>query len=410
MKILVSAYSCDPTKGSEPGVGWNWVRMIARRHRLWVLTCPDGREEIEEALARDEEMAEAARFIYFPRLEIEALEKVWPPSLFWTYELWQREAYRVGAGLHARVRFDLVHAVTFATFRAPGYLWKLDAPFVWGPIGGLKNTPERLLRALGPRGMIHYAGRNVMNSIHRGLLPTPKRAFAAADALIAATGGMAQEIERCYGRESHLIPEVGPPQVRAGAINPRAPGEPLRLVWSGRHIPCKALPLLLRALAAMGGEPHWRLDILGEGRLTDKWRRAARRLGVDRQCTWHGWLPRAEALEKMRAAHVAVISSMHELSSTVTMEALALGLPVVCGDHCGMADIVTDDCGIKVPPDPPGRFIEGLAAAIRRLGTDESERRRLAEGALGRVEDFSWEKKADSLERIYREVADGKPR
>ncbi|NUQ42892.1 MAG: hypothetical protein HUU32_16005 [Calditrichaceae bacterium] len=29
-KILISAYACEPDKGSEPGVGWNRVRQIAR--------------------------------------------------------------------------------------------------------------------------------------------------------------------------------------------------------------------------------------------------------------------------------------------------------------------------------------------------------------------------------------------
>lgn len=30
MKILFSAYACEPGKGSEPGVGWNWGRQITR--------------------------------------------------------------------------------------------------------------------------------------------------------------------------------------------------------------------------------------------------------------------------------------------------------------------------------------------------------------------------------------------
>ena len=38
MKVLVSACACEPGKCSEPGVGWNWVRQIARPHEVWELT------------------------------------------------------------------------------------------------------------------------------------------------------------------------------------------------------------------------------------------------------------------------------------------------------------------------------------------------------------------------------------
>jgi len=29
-KILLSAYACEPKKGSEPGVGWNWAIQICK--------------------------------------------------------------------------------------------------------------------------------------------------------------------------------------------------------------------------------------------------------------------------------------------------------------------------------------------------------------------------------------------
>ena len=51
MKVLLSAYSCDPGKGSEPGVGWNSVLQAARFHSVWVLTHDEGRQGITAALA-----------------------------------------------------------------------------------------------------------------------------------------------------------------------------------------------------------------------------------------------------------------------------------------------------------------------------------------------------------------------
>ena len=51
MKILLSAYSCEPGKGSEPGVGWNAVRQAARFHDVWVFTHDEGRQSINAIVA-----------------------------------------------------------------------------------------------------------------------------------------------------------------------------------------------------------------------------------------------------------------------------------------------------------------------------------------------------------------------
>ena len=37
LKILVSAYACAPNKGSEPGMGWNFVMGLAKFHELHVI-------------------------------------------------------------------------------------------------------------------------------------------------------------------------------------------------------------------------------------------------------------------------------------------------------------------------------------------------------------------------------------
>ena len=53
MKILMSAYACEPNKGSEPGIGWQWAMETARLgHEVWVLTRANNRSAIEEKMAK----------------------------------------------------------------------------------------------------------------------------------------------------------------------------------------------------------------------------------------------------------------------------------------------------------------------------------------------------------------------
>ena len=163
-RFLVCAYACSPYRGSEPGVGWGWINMIARFGETWVLTDADNREEIERETSRDRARYNNLHFVYVPRTRWLKAEKVWPPAYLWTYRLWQREAYKAACELHDKIKFSLVHVVTYVGFRVPGPFWKMDIPLVWGPIGGLENTPWRLLPAMGVRGATHYGCRNVINT------------------------------------------------------------------------------------------------------------------------------------------------------------------------------------------------------------------------------------------------------
>lgn len=411
LKVLVSAYACNPFKGSEEGVGWGWVKTIAEHHDLWVIAADYHRDDIERAAAENSELFTKLHFCYVPNkpwhykptkgwLFIEG--SVLKPIMNLAYSLWQRDAFKLGEQLHREIGFNLVHQLTYVGFRFPGQLWKLNIPFVWGPIGGLENTPWRFLPMMGIGGAFYYAGRNVINSLQLMFLPGPKKAFRKAhNNIIAATEGIRREILRWYSEDSQVMCEIGPPQNIAAQHSLRGAGESLKITWSGLHLPGKALPLLLTAIAQLPKDINWALDILGDGPCTRKWQEITENLGIAERCCWHGRLPRSEALALVRQSHVFVITSLKDLTSTVLLEALSQGVPVICPDHCGFSNVVTADCGIKVPVDYPKQLSAAMAVAIAKLEHNEPERRRLAAGALMRSVDFTWDKKAMTINTLY---------
>jgi glycosyltransferase involved in cell wall biosynthesis len=419
LNILMSAYACNPVKGSEEGVGWGWVKAISKYHVLHVITAEFHRESIEAAVSLEPDRFSHVNFHYVPHKPWRYCvnSKSWryiessmfKPLMNYAYSLWQRDAYVMATKLHEKHNFDLAHQLTYVGFRFPGHLWKLDIPFVWGPIGGLENTPWRFLPVMGAYGCLYFLCRNIINSLHKIFLRGPKRAFKKASGnIISATGNIRKEILRCYGEDSDIICEIGPPPVIAGDISRRTDGEPLRISWSGLHIPRKSLPLLLKALAKLPGRFEWQLDILGQGPCTAKWKQLAVKLGVADCCVWHDWLPRDKAIDVIHGSHIFVITSLYDLTSTVLLESLSQGVPVVCPDHCGFSDVINSDCGIKVPIITPEQLVSDMAGAILKLAMNESERQMLARGALNRIKDFSWDKKAERINEIYVRACSGK--
>jgi len=410
--VLVQAYACSPNYGSEEGVGWGWVTAISEHHDLHVLTAAYHKKDIEAALELQPQLKERIRFHYvsqrawhyrptpaWKRIE----ESIMKPVMHVAYRSWQRAAYKLAKELSETTQFDLVHVITYVGFRFPGQFWKLPLPLVWGPIGGLENTPWRYFSALGTAGAIKFAGRNAINTLHKLLLRAPKKAFRKAEGgVIAATSRIGEEITKSYGVESFVRCEIGAVgQPDSVEVSRRQDGGPLKIVWSALHANFKALPLLLQALATLPHTVDWTLTVLGSGPLTNKWQALAVSLGVADRVDWAGRVSRDVAIARMSESHVMVVTSLHDLTSSVLIEALCVGLPVICPDHFGFRDAIDDTCGFKVTTMSLTGMSQGIASALTVLHDDEARRQGLARGALERSKNYSWEKTGRLVSRVY---------
>lgn len=412
LSVLAVAYACRPDQGSEAGVGWGWVNAIARNHRVTVITADFNLPAIERYCQEHSgSIAPNLRFVYVRnRAWHYRPQGVWlkienshaKPLMNLAYQDWLRCAYQTALEELSESHYDLVHLITFVGWRFPGRFYQLDIPFVWGPIGGLVNTPWRLLPAMGIEGVIYYGGRNIINWLQLRMLGGPRRALRKADsAVIAATSEIQRALSAHFGTSSRVVCEVGLPMCACVQPQVRAADEPLKICWSGLHLPGKALPILLRAAGSLPAEVKCQIHILGDGPSHSEWRTLARRLGIYDRCVWYGHVRRDHALAVMRGSHMFAITSFKELTSTVAIEALAMGLPILCLDHCGFADLVTNECGMKVHPGYIPQMVRDFAMAITRLHQDEAFRFRLARGAIRRSRDYSWEGKLAELDEIY---------
>lgn len=409
-RVLISAIATSPARGSEAGVGWNIPSRVAQYHDVTLMCSPgthDHQRQEIEAYLKEHGPIPGLVISYVDQTPVYRLfdpqrHPLMRPVYYVGYASWQRAAYRRALELHAHNPFDLTHHLTIVGFREPGYLWKLPIPFFWGPVAGASNLPWRYLGILRWRDRLTYGLRNIANELQKRLHRRPRLAARAAAHVWAVGEDNHRMFVEVFGVPAERLCEVGgnaqPDLASVKHYDPRS--EPLRLVWAGYHIGRKAVPLVLRAIARIREDFPVHLTCLGKGPEKATWQSLSQRLGVAECVTWLPEQPHGQAMERLASAHVLAFPSLQEASSTVVLEALSLGLPVLCHDACGMAFVVTDECGIKIPMRSPHGSIEGLADAMRRLHRNPSELTDLSRGALRRAEELSWD-------HVAREIAAG---
>jgi glycosyltransferase involved in cell wall biosynthesis len=165
------------------------------------------------------------------------------------------------------------------------------------------------------------------------------------------------------------------------------------LVYVGRIKRYKAVDHAIRALAAVRRYfPSCTLTIVGDGDGMTALRALTAELRLDGAVRFAGFLPHAEKIRLLQAAHVVVNPSVKEGWGLTNVEANACGTVCVAADSPGLRDSVKDGTtGLLYPWGD----VEALAERVTRLLADADLRRRMESGALAWAESLTWARCGD---------------
>jgi glycosyltransferase involved in cell wall biosynthesis len=173
-----------------------------------------------------------------------------------------------------------------------------------------------------------------------------------------------------------------------------------RLAFVGTNWAVKGLDVLLRAMKEI---PEATLVVAGRdpARYGRKIEALCERLGLSDRVFFLGPVDHAALGGLLWHSDVFVLPSRMEAFGVAVLEALAAGVPVVATEVGGIPEIVRDGVdGLLVPSDRPA----ALAAAIGKIVSDESLKRRLAEAGPPRAEAFRIDRMIASLRQLYVEL------
>ena len=399
--VLVSAYSCSPSRGSEPGIGWNWVVEHARANDVWVITSREFEQEIRAHTA-----THPMPNVHWTFHDVGARMRPWHRSTFVQhlhYYAWQLTAYRVAKRLHEQVGFDVLHHATLTIYWRPSSLALIAAPLVWGPLGGAELAPKPLKRTLGARARVFEtvrAGAQALSQWDPFLRFTARRSTLA----LGATDETVARLSQMGASDVRILESVGMTDAelaRLAALPARETG-PFRVLSAGVLVGWKGFHLGIDAFARLRRErgigEYW---ILGDGPERETLEARARALGIADHVRFWGTVTRDRVLQILAECDVMLHPSMHDSGCYATLEAMAAGRPVICLDVGGPARQITHETGMKVRVADADQVVDDLGAALLRLCDDAALRS--AQGAAARrraAEHFSWRRKSETIDAV----------
>jgi glycosyltransferase involved in cell wall biosynthesis len=392
-RVAMLAYACDPAGGGEHWLGWGWAEAASRFCDVTLFTPPKARAAVEKEASR---LGIAVTFIEIPAWLRWCSERLGTAGLWWRKIAW---AKRTAAAVRVRLGdFDIVHQTTFHTFRVPFYAASLGKPSVWGPMAGGEKTPSGFDSFLGASAAAERK-RDVQN--RRWLKWSSVQKALRDTSCIFASNRTTRDFLPEFAREKTVI--VPPNTLRDGdSSRPRkyaAVSGTLKLIYAGNCVDTRSIPLVMQAMRDQSGVE---LTVAGAGPALESWKNEAQRIGLGERVVFVGSVPRETLVSLYDAAHALVFPALRDSGGSALLEAMSVGLPIVCLDWAGPGEMVDEASGIKIAVMNPAQVIQDLASSFARLRDDATLGPRLAEAAASRVRQcFTWDAKRALLESTY---------
>ncbi|WP_053405289.1 glycosyltransferase family 4 protein [Persicobacter sp. CCB-QB2] len=405
IRVLATTYAVNPYKGSEDGMGWNFILQIASHQEVVAITRENNREDIE-AYQLDHPDARYAR-IRFEYFDLPYWMRFWKKGgrgallyyylwqLFLPLFIWQRS-----------LAFDVCHNVNFHNDWTPTFLWVLGKPLVWGPVGHHPAIPTNCLRRYGWKQWLSYRLRDVVKWTLGHFDPLLWLARWKADHVFCMNSKAWY-----WGSDKSLMPSVSS-EPKSLKMEQKQKG--FKILSVGRFTPLKGFDLTIASFAAflktlpLEDRENVSLQLIGQGTSEEFLRNEIQRLGIEENVEVISWVDRQQLDLYYQQASVFLFPS-HEGAGMVVSEALAFGLPIVTLDSSGAGEFIDAQCGLTISYGGYSQMVGHLSQALTTLFSNPILREEMSKSAKERHQSlFDWDRKADKLKGVYQKVLAGK--
>lgn len=410
MKILFDCFSCSPYYGSDEGIGWLWPYHMRKYHEVWALVRKDRREDIEKYGA--ENNINDINFIYCDipdwmnfYYKNKAKNKNGVLDFLLYQWLWQYPALKAAKKADKEFDFDIIHHVSTNDFRLIGRLYKLNKPYIIGPIGGAQETPA----ALEEYVKLHKKSE-LLRSFLNGIMTATfsyKRALNKAAKIYFSNTETFDYLKKKINdtNKCEYMTEIGCSALEMykekNIRNIRT------FMWAGRMEYRKGLEFLFDVIGELPKDNSWRLVLCGDGTQKEYYQSLCSEKGLDDYVTFMGKLSYDDVIKEYDNADVFVFPSLRETTGTVIVEAMSKGIPVICLNQGGAKFVLTDETGYLVDGETKEEYIKNFRQAMIECINKPDVLKQKSYASYCRIRDnYTWENKIKQMLPVYDKVVD----
>lgn len=399
MIVLLSAYSCDPTKGSEPGNGWNWAIGLANKgYEVHCLTRKIQSKNIESYNKPDNL---TFHFIELP-MGIKKLYSFSKGLMYLNYLMWQWLAYKKAKSLYKQYNFSIIHHVTWGSLQMGSFLYKLNIPFIFGPAGGGQKAPKNYNSYF----LSHWKNELKREKVSKILIkwnPGYYNMIRKARVVLVSNIDTLNTIKNSGVQKVELILDAALPSDFFPAEIPLklANKKDFNLLWVGRFLPRKGIMLIIDIMAKLRNNQNIKLTVVGDGDMRKEFLEGITKYNLESTVNWVGKV-NFDQVKEFYASHDAFLfTSLRDSCPAQLIEAMAYGLPVITLDLHGQSIIVDDSRGIKCDVSEPSICINKITDSIVRLSKERDFLKDLSLSAFEFAKEQTWDKKINYITEKY---------
>ena len=403
--ILATCYAVNPFKGSEDGMGWNFVYQIARFNKVIAITRENNREAIEKFMAENpDDVYNNITYLYFDLPYWMRFWKKGSRGAMLYYTLWQRGI--VSFIKKQNLNFDIAHNVNFHNDWTPSYLWKLEKPMVWGPIGHHPIIPAQYLKPYSVKYYLKDRATWLVKKAFWNCSFSLKKTVKKADHIFCMNSGV-EKMLNLKNKSFSIQPSVATEDFSSNIVYKK---KNFHLISVGRFVPLKGFDLTLLSFIKFlenlseTEKENCKLTLVGTGPEKDFYKKIIAENKVENYVEIIEWIDRKELMKLYEKSSVFLFPS-HEGAGMVVAEAMSFGLPVICLKNEGPGEFINSDCGFAVSQLDYKNTILELKEALRILHSDKDLLHKMSiEARKHFQENFTWNSRGEHLNNIYNQL------
>ncbi len=371
MKVLISAYACEPGLGSEPEIGWNWSLGMAEYSEVWTITRASNQIRIEEGL-RDIDKSKRPNFVYY---DLPLIFRWWKKHLPWGtqiyYFFWQMAIIRKIRIINNDVEFDFAQHITFGNMIWPIALPWIGIPFIIGPVGGGEYPVCYKWQFFRFKGTVEKVIRRVVQRVFV-VSPLARFGYKRALKIYVTTQQSYDLLPLKYQKKTEILQSIAINEdlVRNVDFRKRKYDEKFRIVFMGRLCYWKGVYLVAEVIKSLSKHIEYTFSFIGEGSESKKLRSILDKEIDNGVVVFYGPMQRKEAITELKKNNVLLFPSFQDSGGMVVYEAMAAGVVAFVLDVAGPGVNVNGVNGVKFTCSEPDGLVEKIVNKIEEVKND----------------------------------------